>query len=490
LQDSPTPSFFTDFSPAQLVVIAVVGLLVLAIIWYFSFKVPTAVLLGLVLSAAIVQGFKPVGYISLALLSTVALAPAILTRSTRDHWSLWPKLITGVFVWQIISVLWAVRIGSVAHAAISTLVLLLAYLLARQVADTPGGIRLALTIAAPVILLQSLLTVVFRFSPVLESAFYSSTAALFLSEPDVELMASGIPQNVSDPDKAGGFLLNGNITSLLMAVVACIYIYEYLKSKKRLFAIVAAVCVVACVSTGSKTALVLLVALPLLAGFVVLVTRRKRLGLIAGGVVAALVVVTVSALAVTGFKQVFSALPTLGDRGALWTLAARAFADHPFLGLGYGGWSDYVSQFFYTVFPADRTFQIFPPHNFVIQAWADGGIVLALLALVAAVIPIVGAVRLLNAFRTRRPTSSDALSVAALFIAAVWVVAHGTLDTTSFFGENHTIAFVAVVVAFCTRDLQEALRNPNTSDVTDTSGLEADPHHTTPAAPEVGPARS
>jgi O-antigen ligase len=490
LQDSPTPSFFTDFSPAQLVVIAIVGLLALAIVWYFSFKVPTPILLGLVLSAAIVQGFKPVGYISLALLATVALAPAILTRSTRDHWSLWPKLITGVLVWQIISVLWAVRIGSVAHAAISTLVLLLAYLLARQVADTPGGIRLALTIAAPVILLQSVLTVVFRFSPALESAFYSSAAALFLSEPDVELMASGIPQNVSDPDKAGGFLLNGNITSLLMAIVACIYIYEYLKSKKRLFAIVAAVCVVACVSTGSKTALVLLIALPLLAGFVVLVTRRKRLGLIVGGVVAALVVVTVSALAFTGFKQVVSALPTLGDRGALWTLAARAFADHPFLGLGYGGWSDYVSEFFYTVFPTDRTFQIFPPHNFVIQAWADGGIVLALLALVAAVIPIVGAVRLLNAFRTRRPTSSDALSAAALFVAAVWVVAHGTLDTTSFFGENHTIAFVAVVVALCTRDLREALRNPNTADVTDTSGLEADPHHTTPAVPEVGPARS
>jgi len=490
LQDSPTPSFLTDFSQTQLVVFAIIGLLALAVVWYFSFKVPTPVLLGLVLSAAIIQGFKPIGYISLALLATAALAPAILRRSKRQHWSLWPKVITGVLAWQIISVLWTIRIGSVAHAAISTLALLLAYLLARQVADTPGGTRFALTIAAPVILLQSVLTIVFRFAPALEAAFYSSTAALFLSEPDVELMSTGIPQNVSDPDKAGGFLLNGNITSLLMAVVACIYLYEYLKSRKRLFAIIAAVCVAACISTGSKTALVLLVALPLLAAFVVLLTRKKRVGLIVGGALAALVVVTASVLAVTGFKQVLSALPTLGDRGALWTLAGRAFAEHPFLGLGYGGWSDYVSDFFYTVFPTDRTFQIFPPHNFVIQAWADGGIVLALLALVAAVIPIVGSVRLMNAFRTRRPTSTDTLSAASLLVASVWVVAHGTLDTTSFFGENHTIAFVAVVVALCTRDLQEALGNRSRPDVVDASVLEPEPQHISPATPEVGPAGS
>jgi O-antigen ligase len=490
LQDSPTPSFLTDFSPTQLVVFAIVGLVALSIIWYFSFKTPTPVLLGFVLSAAIVQGFKPVGYISLALLATVALAPVILRRSTRDHWSVWPKVITGILVWQIISVLWTVRIGSVAHAAISTLTLLLAYLLARQAANTPGGIRLALTIASPVILLQSVLTIVFRFAPTLEAGFYSSAAALFLSEPDVELMASGIPQNVSDPDKAGGFLLNGNITSLLMAIVACLYIYEYLKTKKTLFAIVTAVCVVACIATGSKTALVLLVALPLLAGLVVLVTRRKRLGLVVGGVVAALVVATVSVLAFTGFKQVFSALPTLGDRGALWTLAGRAFVDHPFLGLGYGGWSDYVSDSFYTVFPSDRTFQIFPPHNFVIQAWSDGGIVLAVLVLIAAIIPIVGAVRLLNALRTRRPVSTDVLSAVALLIASVWVVAHGTLDTTSFFGENHTIAFIALIIALCARDLTEALRDAANLELRDPSANGTKPLHTATAAPEVDAARN
>jgi O-antigen ligase len=485
LQDSPTPSFLTDFSPAQLVVVAIIGLLALAVVWYFSFKVPTPILLGLVLSAAIVQGFKPVGYISLALLATIALAPAILKRSRRVHWGVWPKVITGVFIWQVVSVLWTVRIGSVAHAAISTLALLLVYLLARQVADLPGGVRLALTIASPVVLLQSALTIVFRFAPALEAAFYSSPAALFLSEPDVELMASGIPQNVSDPDKAGGFLLNGNITSLLMAIVACIYIYEYLKTKQNLFAVVASVAAVAGVATGSKTALVLLVGLPLLAGFVVLFTRRKRLGLIVGGVAAGLLVVAISVLAFTGFKQIFSALPTLGDRGALWTLAGRAFADHPFLGLGYGGWSEYISDSFYTVFPADRTFQIFPPHNFVIQAWSDGGIVLAVLVLIAAVIPIVGAVRLLNALRTRRPVSADVLSATALLVASAWVVAHGTLDTTSFFGENHTIAFIAVVVALCTRELNEVLRGQTGPEPLDPQVLRAETPHKTSAAYEA-----
>jgi O-antigen ligase len=431
----------------ELILFAAFGVLVAVAISAISFRLPTPVLLAMVLSLGVLQGFKPVGYISIALVFTLALGPAIVARSKRTHWGLWPKIGIAVLIWQLISVLWAVKIGSVAHAVISTVALLLVYLLARQVAEKPNGLGLALIYASPIILVEALLIILFRLAPGIEAAFYSSPIALLLSEPNVELMAYGVPQNVSDPGKAGGFLLNGNIASLLMAVVALVYVYAFLQLKQRLFVVVAVIAIAGCIATGSKSALALCILIPAVTWFYLLVLRKRRSAYIVAGLSALGVIVGVVALWASGSRLVSSSVQTLGDRGVLWRLAAEAFPERPLLGFGYGGWSGYLEANFSDAFGSKRIFQDFPPHNLFVQAWANAGLPLAILTLIAVALPIATCAILLARERIAPLRSKTTLARAALLAAAVWVLAHSMLDTTNYFGENHTLPFVALFVA-------------------------------------------
>ena len=155
---------------AEIALIVILALVVAAGIGWASFRVPKSVLLGAVLSAAILQGFEPVGYVSIALLIPIAMAPAIVASSKKAHWDLWVKLGLAILVWQMLSSIWAVKLGSVTHAALSIAVLVICYLLARQVVEESGGLAKALQIAGPFVLLEALLTVIFRVAPAVETA--------------------------------------------------------------------------------------------------------------------------------------------------------------------------------------------------------------------------------------------------------------------------------------------------------------------------------
>lgn len=440
-------AFLASHSMAEIAVIAVLALIAAAAIGWVSFRLPKSVLLGIVLAAAMLQGFKPVGYVSISLLLPIAMAPAIVASSKKAHWDLWAKLGLGILVWQVISAIWAVKLGSVAHAALSTAVLVVCYLLARQVAADPGGLAKALRIASPFVVLEALLTVLFRMAPAVEAAYYGSPVAMFFSEPNVELMLTGIPQNVSDPGKAGGLLLSGNVASLLLVLVSCVYAYAYIRLRKTLFAVVSLIALVGCIATGSKTALALLVLLPALAIVSLFLIRKSKVAYLFLGLLLAGFGGLIVFLGVTGSQMFTTSVTTLGDRGRLWALAGQGFLEHPVLGLGYGGWSEYLKAHADAVFEPDRWFQDFPPHNLVIQAWADAGIPLAILVSAIALLPICISVRLLWRLRADRVFSSATLRTAVLSIGSVWIIVHAMADTTGFFGENHTLPFLSLIVA-------------------------------------------
>ena len=439
-------SFLASHSALELAAIGVSAVVLGGALMWVSFRLPKAVLLGIVLSAAILQGFEPVGYISIALLIPIAMAPAIVASRSAKHMDVWSTVVVAILGWQVISALWAVNLGSLAHAVLSSVSLLVCFMLARQVVGSDKGLRLALAIAAPFVMLQTLLTVAFRFFPAVEAGYYASSVAPFFSEPNVELMLLGLPQNVSDTTKSGGFLLNGNIASLLLALLACAYFYVYARTKSRLMAGVGLSALMGCLATGSKTAIVLLLVLPAVAiAWAVIFKNRKT----AYALLATLLVVLgglVTYLAVTGSSLFTTSVTTFDLRGRIWALAGEGFTQHPMWGLGYGGWAEYLVDNASAVFDPGRGLQDFPTHNFVIQAWADGGIVLAVLVGVASVLPIAAA---LSGLRTQSNTlvSFVTFKWLVLSVAVVWIFAHSSADTTGFFGDNHTLPVFALIVA-------------------------------------------
>ena len=70
-----------------------------------------------------------------------------------------------------------------------------------------------------------------------------------------------------------------------------------------------------------------------------------------------------------------------------------------------------------------------------------------MLVAVISFFPIYISVRQLWKLPSVRAFSSAPLRGAVLSIASVWIIVHAMVDTTGFFGKNHTIPFLSLIVA-------------------------------------------
>ena len=101
-------------------------------------------------------------------------------------------------------------------------------------------------------------------TPPSEAWFLRSSAADWLVGPAADALFSGMRNNVLDPAKAGGLFVNGNAASLLGGLSLLGFLVAHRLGHGRRHLLGAAVCLAGVVMTGSKTGLVLVVALPLL----------------------------------------------------------------------------------------------------------------------------------------------------------------------------------------------------------------------------------
>src|SRR5690606_15862890 len=145
------------------------------------------------------------------------------------------------------------------------------------------------------------------------------------------------PVRVRDAQPATGSAVMGPARGWLVAVHAT----------------TAVVSVAALVATGSKTALVLLVGLPLLALYIGWAVRRPLAGTIVGvvGVIAAAAGATF--LLVTRPELLTSS--TLGDRLGLWRMVAASFPERWFAGFGFGNWRFHIVEEWPFYFPGVAT---------------------------------------------------------------------------------------------------------------------------------------
>ena len=326
-------------------------------------------------------------------------------------------------------------------------------------------------------------------------------------------------QNVLDPSKAGGVFLNGNTASLFFGVAACVAVWAVVASSRvglpaqtgfgrgelrdpsaavsgrvdtepvRVSAVrgsagartgahsprtrrwllaahgaMAIVSIAALVATGSKTALVLLVGLPILALYIGWTARRPLAGAVVG--IAAVVVAAAGATAVLMKQPDLLESSTLNDRVGLWRMVAEAFPERWFTGFGFGNWRFHIVEEWPFYFPGVAT-QVWPPHNIFLQAWTDAGIVSLVLVVAIMLMPLGAAIRRIVEAR-RGPESvparrgsanhssaprwapifgSESIARAAIFVALAWILLHGMADTTNYAGDNHTLPFAALLTA-------------------------------------------
>lgn len=419
-----------------------------------------ALLLGLLLfTAVLVLSRKLLWTLLVAISSTLTLPLGVplspvsvlsglgVLRLTRDALSFLSKPIPALLILHAlvtaIALLWSSQSGVGLATIATTVTLVLLILFARSAAQQPRTdiLRVTAYAMAPMAVAQAIATIVFRVSPQLEDRYLRSALADFLLGDEARLLFTTRPNNVTDPLKAGGMLfVNGNRASMVMAAIALVYLALWIRRRSLHLLLLFTVCMTASVMTGSKTAVVLAIIIPTF--FLVLPTiLRRDVG--SGTRLFTLLLVFVG-LGIAAFLA--SRLPdylvgadqSAQARGHLLDAASKYFLDHPFTGLGFGGWTErWADDAGNYGLGAEL-----PPHNFLVLEWANAGLGAAVIIAVIVFTLVRSFVRVIRSSATQR----DARSYSLLLGALVWVFAHGMFDNTSFYGTAHTLPLFAALV--------------------------------------------
>jgi hypothetical protein len=287
--------------------------------------------------------------------------------------------------------------------------------------------------------LQSALTVAFRLDPGLEAAFYASSTMVPLLGSTGLALTGEAANNLIDPEKAGGLIVNGNAASLLLGLSAVTLLAANAVNPRVRFRLIGLAAFAAVFFTGSKTGAVLAVLVPL-----IVVTlrraarstsgRRELVVLLPFAAIAAILLPTVlqRAFPVFSTNSEFS----FDTRMRLWGAAVDLFKENPILGLGFGGWKPAMERL---IGRSD-----WPPHNVVISAWADAGLVAAALTVAFIAITLGLGLRRLMLF----PESRGELTARCwAWSGMLWIFAHGMGDNTSVYGEPRSLMLAATL--FC-----------------------------------------
>lgn len=419
-----------------------VGLAVTLVLFVVNLAVPHRVRLIGVALLLIPQIYLPGFFASLAVLWTLMTCFAGLTTRGRSRADSPLVVILGLFVAvTVVSLLWALPSGM--HLGSVTVVFGIVFLLwLREVIvlarDEPRLLDTIMLWTVPGVVVQAVLAILFRLDPAVEDRFLHSNLALLAAGPRVEEIYTDIASNVIDPNRSGGFFMNGNVASLFGGVAALLLCVSARVTMRRWLYAVAALSFVGAIFTGSKTGAILGSGCAIAILLVPHLRRGKSL----------LILLPVALLMPFAFSQVMGLVdrvaPTFyaatgssySERELLWSRAAEMFKESPILGPGFGGWVEQVGKV------GSRT--DLPPHNFLVAAWAYSGIVAVALAIAFMVAAIVFSFRT----TTAQPTLFDRRTATLALCAIAWVFMHGMGDNTALYGDRQTMILFALAFGY------------------------------------------
>ncbi|SFF19270.1 O-antigen ligase like membrane protein [Paenibacillus algorifonticola] len=281
-----------------------------------------------------------------------------------------------------------------------------------------------------------LLNIYFIIAPDLELQFLRSKIASFLIEPNTlaALINVDIKANILDPYKAGTLFVNTNVASVFFGMMLCIALSLLLRKGSLLQLGICFIYLGAMLATQSRAGVLAL-------GIVVLayvcirfrVQKLFKLSLLLV-IPAAIIPFIVTGDIITNLTSRLNADAIEGDpRTYIWKFTFQNFAEHPLLGLGYGGWERIFPFYAATVGFSSK----YPPHNLFVIMWTWSG----LFGLIALILLLFGILWRGIRLYYRTGSALDSCVVGA----ALFVIVQGMFD--NFFLHDLRVASVFFFLA-------------------------------------------
>jgi O-antigen ligase len=400
-------------------------------------------------------------YLSLALIASYLLWPEAIKNLRNLVRRDVLFLALAVIALHGISLLWStdLRLGlrTLVYALPFVLVAATAYSIGKH---NPRIILMTLGVTGVAMSLQAALVVMFRLSPELEMAYLTSNISGTFGGPNTikALLDGSLRNNVLAPSKAGGMFINGNIAAAYLGLGVFITFLSARVTRSRLLFVVLLGLWVSIFFTGSKSGIMLAVALPFTAlafsHYIKYEKQSRRLVLAAALVVIPLVIAMAAyTMESISERSAFAAasLETASSRLLIWTYAVQAFAESPLLGQGFGGWQEAYPQYALDI----GINPVYPPHNTLIYLWSQSGVLAVILGLVF----MFHVMRL--AYRLAASSQqSDVLLGLTLGMVAGWLFIQGMGENWGLFGDPRQQPIFAALVglAYATFRRSDACR--------------------------------
>jgi hypothetical protein len=418
-----------------------IAFLSFTLVFFMPLKARFGMMVVLALPQFLLPSFPESASIFQVWIGVCSLAMFIRERPKRP--SIYGKILVGMAMIAIAAALWSPAVNLAVISAAQILSLLAIALHAASLAsEDPRALQIILKWLSFGVIAEAVMVVVFRLGPSMEMEFLHSDAARYLLGTDKLFnFWNGGRDNVYDAAKAGGLWVNANTASLFLGVSACTFFAAGARYRSKWLYFSAVLAASGVAFTGSKTGVVLVIALPAVAVLLPSLTRPKGRAWILPVVLFAypvtLVIENVADVLVPQSVIIDSA-GTLGTRSVIWETAGILFQQNPYIGLGFGGWEQ---QFIAASGAALGRY--FPPHNVLIGAWADTGLLGAAALVVFFVAVLAGHLKLMA-----RSPKRESYAWGFGFASFLWLLIHGQADAVTFYGDLRTMILPGILLGF------------------------------------------
>ncbi|WP_160032338.1 O-antigen ligase family protein [Paenibacillus sp. An7] len=213
----------------------------------------------------------------------------------------------------------------------------------------------------------------FLVFPELELEFLKSRLAqLFIDPSTLRMLNNGeIFNNILDPYKAGTFFINANVASVYFGLLFCISFSQMIDTWKFRYISSTIIFIGAVLATQSRTGLLALTVV-LLIFLILKFSFRTLMRLVLLNIIIVVIVfsVTPQSIIYNLIKRLNVDVVGNDPRVLIWDFTFDKIKEHPFLGLGFGGWESEFPIYALRV----GTDPSFPPHNIFVIIWSWAGI--------------------------------------------------------------------------------------------------------------------
>jgi len=350
-----------------------------------------------------------------------------------------------ILMLQVFSFLWSSDLKLGLRSVLGFLLFMIVTLSTYEITNKyPKRIYRLFVIYFLLLLIPVSLVIIFRLDPSAELDFlHSKVAKVFINPNTIDGLFNGARNNIFDPEKAGGFFVNGNVAAAFFGINALIT-YGFSKAySANWLKIVTLYLTIGVIFTGSKAGIILIV--PLLSiSFIIPKLFYQKTTLERTVYILLIVNIVYFLLLFSGYKIIQSdfakhIVETTSIRTLIWNYGIEEFTKHPIMGQGFGGWQ----KGFATYALQHSINEGFPPHNTFLYLWSQSGIFAVLFAMAFIWFIVRYALRLVKS------SNRELIGIGiAVFGSYTWVFIHGMGTNFGLIGELHMEIVLAVLLGY------------------------------------------